>query len=119
MDIEWIFDIFCRLTNLDKSQAAGLKFLCEGAMDYVQFRLAAPVERENSCRVSFAAAALACYRLALLGLTGGSGSEIKIGDLTVKKAGMERLQAAESLCREAFDAIHDLTVDNQFAFKGV
>lgn len=119
MDIENIFDIFCRLAELDKDSSVRLLFLCEGAMRYVMHRLTDPAAVECGGRTEYAAAALAYYRYVLLSLTDGEAGEIKVGDITVKQNGCDKAEAAEKLCRDAFAQITDLTGDNEFVFKGV
>ena len=119
MDIEHIFDIFCRLTGLAKTEAAGFRFLCEGAAGYLNTRLAAAPDRKDLNRIFFAAAALACYRYSLMCMTEGNGGEIKIGDISMKSSGMKQVDSAEKLCHEAFREISDLITDPEFVFKGV
>ena len=70
-------------------------------------------------RAEYAAAALAYYRYTLAVLTDGNASEVKIGDITVKSVGMDAVDAAEKLCRDAFDRLQDCLEDNSFVFKGV
>lgn len=120
MNIEIIFDIFCRLAELEKDNSVRLRFLCEGSMRYVLHRITDKSKLEcDSGRAEYAAAALAYYRFVLLSLTDGNGSEIKVGDISVKQSGFEKISAAEKLCRDAFAEITDLIGDNDFVFKGV
>lgn len=119
MDIEKIFNIFCRLTGLERAQAVNLRFLCEGAAEYLRSRLTAVPEPDSGCKLNYAAAAAACYRYTLLCMTDGMGSNIKIGQLSVSTEGLKQVEAAEKLCRDAFTALGSLISDNEFAFKGV
>ena len=120
MNIENIMDIFCRLSGLGAELAAAYRCFCETAADFVSFRLS---DKADMCscggRAEYAAAALAYYRFTLVALTDGNASEVKIGDITVKSVGMDAVDAAEKLCRDAFDRLQDSLEDNGFVFKGV
>ncbi len=120
MDIERIYNIFCRLTGLDED--SGMKYFnfCTNAADHVAYRLSDSVnDPKCSSRAEFAAAALANYRYALSVLTDGTGSEIKVGDITMKNDAAGAVAAAEKLCREAFDDLKGYLTDEGFVFKGV
>ena len=119
MDIESIFDIFCRLTGMEKAEAAEMRFLCENAAEYLRSRLTAKPDPGSGHKLNYAAAAAACYRYSLLCMTDGMGSDIKIGQLSVRAEGFKKVEAAEKLCHDAFRALGDLISDNDFAFKGV
>ena len=120
MNIDKVFDIFCRLAELDKNNSVRLRFLCEGSVRYVLYRMKNKANAVcGSGRAEFAAAALAYYRYVLLSLTDGNGGSVKIGDISLKQSGFERADAAEKLCRDAFAEITDLIGDNEFVFKGV
>ena len=120
MDIEKIMDIFCRLSGLGQESAIAYRSFCETAADYVGFRLSDKVNM-HICggRAEYAAAALAYYRYTLAVLTDGNASEVKIAGTTVKSVGMDAVDAAEKLCRDAFDRLQDCLEDNSFVFKGV
>ena len=111
MDIENIFDIFCRLAELDKDSSVRLLFLCEGAMRYVMHRLTDPAAVECGGRTEYAAAALAYYRYVILSLTDGGAGEIKVGDITVKQNGCDKAEAAESGGSNIFESIANAISD--------
>lgn len=119
MDIEYIFNIFCSLTGLDKINAVKYKFLCENAAEQILNRLISEPQNDRLGSICFAAAASACHRYLLICATDGNASEIKVGDLSVKQNLIDQAEAAEKVCRQAFFEIRDLLCDESFAFKGV
>ncbi len=119
MDIEYIFNIFCRLTGLDKENAVRYKFLCEKAAEQILNRLISAPQNDRLSSICFAAAASACYRYLLICATDGNASEIKVGELSVRQNLIDQAEAAEKVCRQAFFEIRDLLCDEAFAFKGV
>ncbi len=119
MNIERVFLIFSRLADLEPEQAVALRFMCEAAVDQVCSYRKNSKEACGSGRAEFAAAALAYYRYVLWSLTDGEGSEIRIGDISMKQKSADCLAAAERLCREAFEDAGLLSARDVFVFEGI
>lgn len=120
MNIENVIDIFTRLSALEAEDVLKFKFMCENAMEFVNSRIKDNVNTgAYGGRLCFAAAALAYYRFVLWSLTDSGGDEIKIGEVTIKPTASKQLEAAEKLCREAFDSLGEIMPDDGFVFERV
>lgn len=120
MNIETILQLFCRLSGLDTAAVSENRFLCETALDLIQSRLD-PEADLSGCgsRLNYAAAALAYYRYVLKNLTDGDLSEIKVGEISAKSSASREAEAAEKLCKDAFDGIRSLLQQEGFVFTSV
>ena len=119
MNIQIIEKIFRRLSDISPEETIGLRFLCEAAVDYISCRLRNKEECVCGDRLEFAAAALAYYRYVLWEMTDGGMNEIKVGEISARRGGTAAVDAAEKLCREAFDNIRDLLEPEGFVFTSV
>lgn len=102
MEIEKVMDLFSRLTGLAPDECTALRFMCEAAASQVRSMRKDQKKQHHCEKYDYAAAALAYYRFVLWSLTNGDGSEIRVGDISMRENSKQRLDAAEKLCREAF-----------------
>ena len=117
MDRENVFDLFCRLTGLESTEAESLVFMSDTACDYVLSRIKNDVEISAvSSALELAAASLAYYRYVLWNVTDGTVGSVKVGDISVSSSGGSVVAAAERLCRGAFECVSDYLTDDGFVF---
>ncbi len=120
MNIENITDIFTRLSSLKADDVIKFKFMCENAMEYVDSHIKKNIdESAYGSRLCFAAAALAYYRFLLWNISDGNGDELTLGDISVKPVSDKQLESASRLCREAFDSIGEIMLDDGFVFERI
>lgn len=118
MNMEEIIRIFCRLSGLDYEEATDFRFMCDTALAYIMSRIKKGTDTKCcGSRINFAAAALAYYRYVLWSLTDGVVNEINVGEIRVKHGGVSELEAADRLCREAFNDLKDILEDENFVFN--
>ena len=120
MDRDEVLRIFCRFAELSELESTEFTFMCETAADNVEQRIRPGADISGyGGRLALAAAALAYYRYVLWSITGTAANEIRVGELSRKSDAARQLEAAEGLCRSAFDDIWDITQDNDFMFEGI
>lgn len=120
MNIEKVLDIFTRLSSLTAEDVVKFRFMCENAVDYVNGHIKNGIDiSAYDGRLCFAAAALAYYRFMLWNMTDSANDEVKVGEISVKPVIGKQLDFAEKLCKEAFDSIGEIMLDDGFVFERI
>lgn len=120
MNIEDVVDVFTRLSGLAAEDIIKFRFMCLTSYEYVKSHTKSGTDMSvYGGRLAFAAAALAYYRYILWCLTDGDGSEIKVGDISVKPVSEKQLDSADKLCRNAFSALSGVFDDGSFVFERI
>lgn len=108
-----------QLVTLDEEGAENALPLCKMCLEDVTCRLKSNAD-PNDPRIAQAAAALACYRLAVRNAAeNGDKVSFKAGDVTVSRTPATTVEFADAIRNEAFLQAAELLKDNNFIFRQV
>ncbi len=108
-----------QLVTLDEEGAENALPLCGMCLEDVTCRLRSNADPDDP-RISQAAAALACYRLAVRNAAeNGDKVSFKAGDVTVSRTPAATVEFAAAMRDDAFLQAAELLTDNSFIFRQV
>ncbi len=108
-----------QLVTLDDEGAENALPLCGMCLEDVMCRLRKNADPDDP-RVAQAAAALACYRLALRNVADSDGNvSFKAGDVTVTRTPAAMIEYAAKMRDDAIVQAADLLTDSSFVFRQV
>ena len=108
-----------QLVTLDDEGAENALPLCEMCLEDMLCKLRKNAD-PNDPRIAQAAAALACYRLALRKAGDSDGNvSFKAGDVTVTRTPAAMIEYAARMRDDAIIQAADLITDNSFVFRQV
>lgn len=120
MSLKNVTDRFLMLSGLSEADLQRWQPLCHDSLEYVESRLKDKnVLKENVCRISSAAAALAYYSYCLTQSASSQPKRFKAGDIEIEQDYSSYVEAAKSLWLGEKEKISDLIREEGFCFRRI
>lgn len=120
MSLKNVTDRFLMLSGLGENDLQRWQPLCHDSLEYIESRLADKnVSKENVCRISSAAAALAYYSYCLTQSTIAEPKRFKSGDIEIEQDYAQYIEAAKALWLSEKEKISDLLKEEGFCFRRI
>lgn len=120
MSLKNVTDRFLMLSGLDENDLQRWQTLCHDSLEYIESKLKDNRDsKENVCRISSAAAALAYYSYCLAQGTSIEPKRFKAGDIEIEQDFSGSLESAKALWLSEKEKISDLLKDESFCFRRI
>lgn len=117
MSLKNVTDRFLMLSGLGEEDLKRWQPLCCDSLDYIVRKLkTGEISKENVCRISSAAAALAYYSYCLTRSSSGDAKRFKAGDIEIEQDYSQTAESAKNLWLNEKEKISDLLKDDSFFF---
>lgn len=117
MSLKNVTDRFIMLSGIEEEELHRWLPLCRDSLEYIESSLKnKDTEKENVCRVSSAAAALAYYSYCLAVSSSDTAQRFKAGDVEIEQDYSQRVESAKSLWLSEKEKISDLISQSGFYF---
>ena len=117
MSLKNVTDRFIMLSGIEEEELQRWLPLCRDSLEYIESRLTSKdTAKENVCRVSSAAAALAYYSYCLTVSSAETAKRFKAGDVEIEQDYSQRVEPAKSLWLTEKEKISDLLLQSGFYF---
>lgn len=120
MSLKNVTDRFLMLSGLEEKDLHRWTPLCHDSLEYIESRLTdRNVSKENVCRISSAAAALAYYSYCLTQSVSSEFKRFKAGDIEIEQDYTQYTEAAKALWQSEKEKISDLLKTDGFCFRRI
>lgn len=120
MSLKNVTDRFLMLSGMSEEDLPRWQPLCHDSLEYIESRLENKnVSKENVCRISSAAAALAYYSYCLTQSASSQPKRFKAGDVEIEQDYSQYVEASKALWIGEKEKISDLLKEESFCFRRI